>query len=69
MFDESRLERLIAAYLDQELTADEKLELEEMLLASSKAREIFLDRAEWHGLLRQQALQSHTTLLVAAEPP
>jgi len=69
MFDESRLERLIAAYLDQELTADDKRELEEMLLASSKAREIFLDHAEWHGLLREQALQSHTSLLMAPEPP
>ena len=69
MFDEARLERLISAYLDQELTAEEKRELEEMLLASSKARETFLDRAEWHGLLREQALQGHTALLMAAEAP
>lgn len=67
MFDEARLERLIAAYLDQELAAEEKRELEEMLLASSKAREIFLDRAEWHGLLREQALQSQAALLMGAE--
>ena len=46
MFDQARLERLIAAYLDQELTAEEKCELEEMLLGSSKARKILLDRAE-----------------------
>ena len=69
MFDEARLERLISAYLDQELTAEEKRELEEMLLASSRAREIFLDRAEWHGLLREQALQGHAALLMAAEAP
>lgn len=69
MFDEARLERLIAAYLDQELTAEEKRELEEMLLSSSKAREIFLDRAEWHGLLREQALQGRSSLLMAAEAP
>lgn len=69
MFDEARLERLISAYLDQELTADEKRELEEMLLASSRAREIFLDRAEWHGLLREQALQGQSALLMAAQPP
>ena len=67
MFDEARLERLTAAYLDQQLTAEEKRELEEMLLASSKAREIFLDRAEWHGLLRQQAMQRQASLLIAGE--
>lgn len=69
MFDEARLERLIAAYLDQQLTGDEKRELEEMLLASSKAREIFLDRAEWHGLLREHALQQQADLLMAGEAP
>ena len=63
MFDEARLERLIAAYFDQELTAEEKRELEEMLLASSRAREIFLDRSDWHGLLREQALQGQISLL------
>jgi hypothetical protein len=64
MFDETRLERLIAAYFDQELKAEEKRELEEMLLASSRAREIFLDRSEWHGLLREQALQGQAALLM-----
>lgn len=65
MFDQARLERLIAAYLDQALTAEEKCELEEMLLGSSKARKILLDRAEWHGLLREQALQGQTLPEVA----
>ncbi|QJE94333.1 LamG-like jellyroll fold domain-containing protein [Luteolibacter luteus] len=69
MFDEARLERLISAYLDQELTADEKRELEEMLLASSRAREIFLDRANWHGLLREHALQGQAALLMDEEAP
>ncbi len=69
MFDETRLERLIAAYLDQQLTAEEKRELEEMLLASSRARDIFNDRAEWHGLLREQALQAHAGVLMAGETP
>jgi hypothetical protein len=69
MFDEARLERLTSAYLDQELTAEEKHELENMLLASSRAREIFLDRAEWHGLLREQALLGHAALLMAADAP
>src|SRR5688572_12679399 len=67
MFDETRLERLIAAYFDQELKAEDKRELEEMLLASSRAREIFLDRSEWHGLLREQALQSQAALLMGGE--
>ena len=57
MFDEARLERLISAHFDRELTAEEKCELEAMLLSSSKARQLFLDRAEWHGLFREQAMQ------------
>lgn len=60
MFDEARLERLTAAYFDQELTAEEKRELEAMLLGSARAREIFNERAEWHGLAREWALQSRT---------
>lgn len=57
MFDEARLERLISAHFDRELTAEEKRELETMLLASSKARQLFLEHAEEHGLLRELALQ------------
>lgn len=57
MFDEARLERLISAHFDRELTAEEKRELEAMLLASSKARQLFLQHAEEHGLLRELALQ------------
>jgi len=60
MFDESRLERLIAAYFDQELTAAEKCELEAMLLGSARARQMFQDHSEWHGLTREWALQSQT---------
>ncbi|MES2660230.1 MAG: LamG-like jellyroll fold domain-containing protein [Verrucomicrobiota bacterium] len=58
MFDEDRLERLISAHFDGELTADERAELETMLLSSSKARQVFLERADFHGLLREQALQA-----------
>ncbi|WP_035608220.1 LamG domain-containing protein [Haloferula sp. BvORR071] len=65
MFDETRLERLIAAYFDQELTAEEKRELEEMLLGSSRAREIFQDRCDWHGLAREWGLQSRTERVMA----
>lgn len=58
MLDETRLQRLIDAYFDQELAGDEKRELECMLLASAKARETFLDQAEWHGLTRELALRN-----------
>ncbi|WP_367871287.1 LamG-like jellyroll fold domain-containing protein [Luteolibacter sp. Populi] len=58
MFDEARLERLTDAYFDQELTAEEKCELEAMLLASSRARKIFNDRCDSHGLLREWGMQS-----------
>lgn len=57
MLDESRLLRLINSYFDQQLGAEEKRELEAMLLGSAKAREIFLDQAEWHGLTREWALR------------
>ncbi len=68
MFDEARLERLIAAYFDQELTAEEKRELEAMLLGSARARQIFLDQSEWHGLTREWALQGQTAALMD-DPP
>lgn len=58
MFDGARLERLISAHFDGELTAEERAELETMLLGSSKARQIFLDHADFHGLLREQAMQA-----------
>ncbi len=57
MFDESRLNHLIDSYFDQRLKPDEKAEFEAMLLGSSRAREIFLDRADWHGLTREWALR------------
>lgn len=68
MFDEARLERLIAAYFDQELTAAEKRELEAMLLGSARARQIFLDQSEWHGLTREWALQGQAAALMADAP-
>ncbi|MDB6078954.1 MAG: hypothetical protein JWO82_2701, partial [Akkermansiaceae bacterium] len=68
MFDEVRLERLVSAYFDGQLTAEEKRELEAMLLGSSAARRIFLDHAEWHGLLREHALQSGGASLLQNAP-
>lgn len=58
MYDEDRLERLISAHFDGELSAEDRGELEAMLLSSAKARQVFLDHAEFHGLLREQALQA-----------
>ncbi|RYD37885.1 MAG: hypothetical protein EOP87_02665 [Verrucomicrobiaceae bacterium] len=57
MFDEARLNHLIDSYFDQGLKPDEKGEFEAMLLGSSRARGIFLDRADWHGLTREWALR------------
>ncbi|RYD65933.1 MAG: hypothetical protein EOP83_06265 [Verrucomicrobiaceae bacterium] len=64
MFDEARLERLISAHFDRELTAEERRELESMLLSSSKARQLFLDHAEMHGLVREQAMQADGATLL-----
>lgn len=58
MFDGDRLERLISAHFDGELTADERAEFETMLLSSSKARQALLDHADFHGILREQAMQA-----------
>ncbi len=69
MFDETRLERLIAAYFDQQLQAEEKRELEAMLLGSSRARGIFLEHAEWHGLAREWALRENSPGLMDDVPP
>ena len=57
MYDEDRLQRLISAHFDGELKAEERGELEAMLLSSAKARQAFLDQAEFHGLLREHALR------------
>ena len=71
MLDENRLLRLISAHFDQQLAADERRELESMLLSSAKARSILAERAEWHGLLREWALREQTCdlMLVPDEPP
>ena len=65
MLDENRLLNLISAHFDQELSAEERRELEGMLLSSAKARAIFTERAEWHGLLREWALREQTGDLMA----
>lgn len=68
MLDESRLLRLINAYFDQQLAGEEKRELEAMLLGSAKARGIFLDQAEWHGLNREWALRNEQLIGLQDSP-
>lgn len=64
MLDQPRLETLLNAYFDCALTADEKMELERMLLCSARAREIFREHAEHHGMLREWALRRQGSTLV-----
>lgn len=51
--DPERLQHLLHRHFDQMLSADERAELEQMLLASPAAREAFWATARWHALLRQ----------------
>ena len=66
MLDETRLDRLISAYFDRQLSVEEKAEFEAMLLGSARARQIFLDQSEWHGLAREWALQSQMSLVMGS---
>jgi hypothetical protein len=68
MFDESRLHYLVTAFFDCQLDAAEKHELESMLLASSRARQIYLEQAEWHGLTREWALRSYPLEIISLAP-
>lgn len=51
--DHERLQLLLHRHFDQMLAAEERAELERMLLASAAAREAFWEEARWHSLLRQ----------------
>ena len=64
MFDELRLNRLINAYFDQCLVPDEKRELEIALLSSARARQYFLDFADWHSLNRECVMREQGDLLM-----
>lgn len=48
-----RLQFLLHGHFDQALSAGERAELEQMLLASAGAREAFWEMARWNALLRQ----------------
>ncbi|MHA3775171.1 LamG-like jellyroll fold domain-containing protein [Verrucomicrobiota bacterium sgz303538] len=50
-----RLDFLLNRYFDQALSADEKQELERVLLDSAEAREAFWQLSQWHGAIRQWA--------------
>lgn len=51
--DDERLQFLLQRYFDQMLTVEERAELSQMLLASSRARGEFWDLARWNALIRQ----------------
>lgn len=51
--DRDRLQLLLQRHFDQMLSAEERAELERILLASAAAREAFWEAARWHALLRQ----------------
>ncbi len=51
--DLDRLQLLLHRHFDQLLSPDERVEMEQMLLASAGAREAFWAAARWHALLRQ----------------
>jgi len=69
MLDEPRLETLLNAYFDQSLSAEEKAELEQMLLSSARARETFRRHADQHGLLREWALRNQGADLASMAVP
>jgi hypothetical protein len=53
-----RLQALLDRYVDGLLDAEEKAELEMMLLRSAEARTAFWEHADWHAALREYGEQS-----------
>lgn len=53
-----RLERLLDAYFDEALDAEQSAELNFHLLSSPQARELFWTRARFHALLRRQGSEN-----------
>lgn len=51
--NDARLERLLDAYFDEQLSEAERGELEYLLLSSPQARQLFWKRARFHSLLRR----------------
>lgn len=69
MFDPDRLEALANAYLDGSLTPSEKIELEETLLTSSRARDLFTEITSQHSLLREWALETSSAIPIPNPKP
>lgn len=65
--DTARLERLLNLYVDEALSDDEKLELEQMLRALPQARLTFWEHARFHALLRESGAEGRGREL-AMEP-
>ncbi|MCM2369217.1 LamG-like jellyroll fold domain-containing protein [Aporhodopirellula aestuarii] len=68
--DIARLEKLLDLYLDEGLDSETKRELEEMLLASPRARAFFWERTQLNAHLRQHGQESWgNDLDPGGEPP
>lgn len=56
MFHESRFTDLLEAYFDQSLIKDERVEMEQALLASARSRELFWAHSRLHAAAREWGL-------------
>jgi hypothetical protein len=56
MFDEERVKMLLADYFDESLEGAERQELEQLVISSARAREMFWAAADQHALGREWAL-------------
>ncbi|MEQ2007723.1 MAG: hypothetical protein ABMA26_13080, partial [Limisphaerales bacterium] len=66
MFDESRFLELLDGYFDQSLTPDGRVELEETLLGSDRARRVFWEHARLHAVAREWGLAECADAVVTA---
>ena len=66
MFDESRFLELLGAYFDQSLTPEGRVELEETLLGSDRARRVFWEHARLHAVAREWGLAESADAVATA---
>ncbi|MBI5801289.1 MAG: FecR domain-containing protein [Verrucomicrobia bacterium] len=66
MFDESRFLELLGAYFDQSLTPEGRVELEQTLLGSDRARRAFWEHARLHAVAREWGLAQTADAVVTA---
>lgn len=64
----ARLTHLLDRYVDEAATAEEKAELEQVLLSSPAARRAFWDHTRFHALLRRLGEESWGAQLASAAP-